>query len=115
MEQLVRILLVSFGIYRISSLISSEEGLYLGWPKSEQQIGIFKAIRIRAGAYDYGPNGEPETNLGRGISCPLCVGVYVAAFVVALVLFPSKMGDVFLIWMGLAGGQTFLESLRRED
>lgn len=115
MEQLVQIILVSFGIYRLSSLIASEEGPYIGWPKSESQIGIFKAIRIKAGAYDYGPNGEPETSLGRGISCPLCTGFYVTVLMFALMSIRNPIFNGFLIFMGLWGIQTFLENLTSDD
>lgn len=115
MEQLIQVILVSFGIYRISSLIASEEGPYIGWPKSEQQIGIFKAIRIKAGAYDYGPNGLPETNLGRGISCPLCVGFYVSVLMFILMSVRNPIFNGFIIFSGLWGIQTFLANLTSDD
>lgn len=115
MAELIRVVLVAFAIYRLSSLIASEEGPYLGWPKSSDQNGIFKAIRIKAGAYDYGPNGEAETNLGRGISCPLCVGFYVTAFMVTMMYIPNLFFNLFIVFMGLWGIQTFLASLTSDD
>jgi len=115
LEQLIQVILVSFGIYRLSSLISSEEGLYLGWPKSEQQIGIFKALRIKAGAYYYGPDGLPESNIGRGISCPLCVGFYVTIFMFILMSVRNPVFNGFIIFFGLYGIQTFLANLTSDD
>lgn len=115
MIDIVRILLAILTAYRLSSLITEEEGPYLGLWNSPQQIGLFEWVRLKLGAYDYGPDGQIESNLARGISCSLCVGVYVAAFIVALILFPTKMGDAFLIWMGLAGGQRFLEIFTGEN
>lgn len=111
MEQLVQIILVSFGIYRLSYLIALEEGIYLGLPKSDSQIGIFKAIRIRFGAYNYGEDGQPETNLGRLISCPLCVGFYVTLLMFILMSIRNPVFNGFIIFCGLWGIQTFLSSL----
>lgn len=115
MSKAIRLVLAAFATYRCASLIASEEGPYIGWPKSKQQTGIFQAIRARLGAYDYGENSLPETALGRGISCPLCVGIYVCFALMFLVFLPSKLGDFFLAWMGVAGAQVFLENLTSDE
>jgi hypothetical protein len=92
--------------YRLSRLIAIDEGPAL---KSWQQ-GIFQRIRIKLGAYDYGSNGEAVTNIGRGIICPHCVGVWVA-FPLALV--GGIQWYTVIYWLAIAGGSSFLWSLRR--
>ena len=74
----------------------------------EGPAAIFDRVRARAGAYDYGENGMALTSLGRGISCPLCVGVYVAALMLLLVAKPTRAGDLFLGWIGVSSAQAFL-------
>lgn len=111
----LRYVLAVFAVYRLSSLISSEEGPYIGWPKSELQTGIFEAIRIKAGVYRYGPDGKPETAIARGISCPLCTGVYISFIFLFFIFFPSRIGDLFLTWMGFSGGQVLFENATSDD
>lgn len=116
MEKFYRLLLLIFSIYRLASLIASEEGPYVPWLyRSEQQNGIFKWLRMKAGAYNYGPDGLPETNLGRGISCPLCVGAYVAVPLVGLSWLRYRVAELFLLWLGAWGAQVFLENLTSDD
>jgi hypothetical protein len=123
-ENLIKIILIFFATYRLSSLISSEEGPYISFLyKDPDQIGVFKWIRKKLGAYDlvyeYDERGNQRTkirtNLGRGISCPLCVGAYVAAFLVLLMSFPNIVFNLFIFWLGVWGVQTFLENLTSDD
>lgn len=100
-----RIFLAILATYRLASLITSEEGPF----------SIFDKLRSMAGAYDYGPNGEATTNLGRGITCPLCVGIYISAAVMWAVILPTRFTDALLIWLGVSGGQVFLENLTSDD
>lgn len=115
MGDIIRLLFAVFSVYCLSSLISSLEGPYIGWPKSEQQIGIFKAVRIKLGAYSYGVDGKPESNLGRGISCPLCVAAYISIFVILLFQYPTVPSNLFLAWTGIWGISMFLENLTSDD
>lgn len=110
----LRWVMVVFATYRLASMLSSEEGPYLGFyqPKG---MGVFDWIRMRLGAYDYAPNGEAATSLGRGISCPLCTGVYIALVMVVLALWASWPGDIFIFWMGVSGAQVFLENLTSDE
>lgn len=113
-NNLLRIVLTIFAVYRVASLISSEEGPYVGWPiRSDQQIGIFEAIRLKLGAYSYNENGKPETNLGRGISCPLCTGFYFSLVALVFVASPTLVGDLFILWLGISGIQIFLVNFTR--
>lgn len=115
MGQPIRLFLAILSLYRLASLISSEEGPYIGWPKSEQQTGIFKAVRGKLGGYDLGQNGLPLTNLGRGIVCPLCTAAYLGLFIVVLLVKPTKAGDILLSYLGIWGSQVFLENLTSDE
>ena len=114
MNRALRLFLAVFAAYRLASMISSDEGPYLGFTEPKD-MGIFEWIRMRLGAYNYGPDGKPATNLGRGITCPLCTGVYFAGAIVALVALPSTLGDLLLTWLGISGAQVFLENLTSDE
>lgn len=110
-----RIFLAIFTAYRLASLIASEEGPYLPFLyKDSQETGIFEWIRSRLGVYNYGPDGQPTTNLARGIRCPLCVGVYLS-FCLSILARPKNPVEFFLVWFGISGAQVFLENLTSDD
>lgn len=101
----IRLVLLVWATYRLASMVSSEEGPF----------SIFERLRENLGAYDYGENGKARTNLGRGISCPLCTGVYISGALLPLVFIPNRIGDWFLAWMGISGAQVFLENLTSDE
>lgn len=112
----LRYMLACLAVYRMSSLASSEEGPYLPFLyKSEQQIGIFKWIRTKAGAYEYGEDGLPITAWGRGISCPLCTGVYISFVLLIFLYRPILISDLILTWLGMNGLQVLLENATSDD
>lgn len=85
--------------YRLTRLIALEDG-----------PGDFLVeLRSRLGAYDYGADGRASTSLGRGISCPLCVGVYIAALMLLLRRVPCA--HYFKLWLAIAGGQSILQRI----
>lgn len=96
---MIRLLRLALAAFRLASLIALDEG-----PAS-----ICVTLRAKAGAYDLGPTGRPLTNLGRGISCPYCVGIYAAAFFIVLEFIPGfrYLTDLFAV----AGFQSLLQSL----
>lgn len=124
MAEFIKIILAIFSIYRLSSLIASEEGPYFSFLyKDPEQAGIFKIIRKKLGAedkiYEYDERGNQrvmiKTNLGRGISCPLCVGAYVSLLIIFLMSLSHVVTNFFIIWLGLWGAQVFLENLTSDD
>lgn len=109
-----------FSLYRMASLLSSEEGPYLPFLyKDKQQTGVFEWLRMRLGAYNYGPDGRVETNLGRGIACPLCTAAYIGVPLTIFIFLFSKdrksLGNPILFWLSVWGFQTFLENLTSDD
>ena len=77
---------------------------------------MFFQLRKALGAYDYGPEPDadgqpmPRTNLGRGIGCPHCVGVWAALLCAGLLLLAHPLANLMLLVLGLAGAQSWLQS-----
>lgn len=111
MDSLKRFVLAAFGLYRVAKLISQEEGPYLWFWKSNSGEGVFLHLRMSLGAGDIGPGGSAETNLGRGISCPFCVGLWLAPLFWCLLTLENRWADRILELAGLAGIQVFLQEL----
>ena len=79
--------------------------------QDEGPFGIFVWLRTQAGSYDYDEEGNVTSNLGRGLLCPLCAGVWCACLCACLLTWRSVAGDFFLTWMGIAGAQATLFAL----
>jgi hypothetical protein len=82
--------------YRLAILFAWEDG----------PARVFLKIRMRLGAYNYGPDGNADTSLGELAGCPYCQGVYVA-LALALIFYPIGW-HILLYWFAIAGGQAFL-------
>lgn len=124
MNEWLKFVAVIFATYRLSGLLSSEEGPYLPFLyKDKDQTGVFEWIRRKAGAYDYvyeydergNQRVSVRTNLGRGISCPLCVSAYIGFLLTFSLFFDNIIINFFLLWLGIWGVQTFLENLTSDD
>ena len=104
---LLNLLIAIFATYRLARLIAIDEG-----PAIDNKIGLFLKLRTKLGAYDLRPDGQAKSNLGRGISCVHCVGVYLALPMAILV---SGIGWYTLVyWLAIAGGSSFLWSVHNE-
>lgn len=99
---MMQLLIDILAAYRLTRLITEDEG----------PAELSTKLRVALGAYDYGPDGQAKTNLGRGISCPYCVGVYAALLMLALRWVPGA--DYLKAWLAIAGGQSFLQSVGTE-
>lgn len=97
MPLVISFVLLILAVYRLAYMISQEEGPF----------GIFERLRIAGGAYSFGEDGRPQGWIGRGLTCPLCVGFWLSGLVVILVL-PSGWFTL-VYWLAVAGGQTALE------
>lgn len=89
--------------YRLAQLAAIDEG----------PAGLCLKLRTALGGYDLKEDGEPRSNIGRGIICPYCVGVWFAfplAFFVA-----GPVWQVVIYWLAIAGGQALLWSLRNDN
>ena len=101
---MTEIIILSLVCYRLAQLIATDEG-----PSFWRDKGIFLVLRVRLGAYDRGENGEAITALGRAISCPYCLGMWIAF---PLSFFVTGI-HWYIAWLAIAGGQAFLQGLSK--
>lgn len=96
----LRLVVAALATYRLARLLTWDEG----------PAGLFVSFRRALGGEDIDlDTGQPATNLGRGVTCPHCLGVWVALLLSLPALFPSSLGDFFLMVFGLAGAQSYLQ------
>ena len=88
----LRLICAAFAVYRLARLITQDEGPF----------SVFKRLREWAAV-----NSEGMADL---VICPFCLGVWFAAIVAALVIMPTLVGEAILVWLGLAGAQSFLQA-----
>lgn len=100
-SNLGRFVLAIAAAFRLAQMVAYDEG----------PNGLFLQLRIRAGAYNLGADGKPQTNLGRLVLCPYCIGVYTALLCVLVLQRPNRFTDVLLAWLGVAGLQAFMQGL----
>jgi hypothetical protein len=98
MPDWLRLVLAVFACYRLSELITIDDG----------PGDMFLRLRAWFGAYNLGEDGQPSTSIGRVIICQYCVGIWIAAAL--SFLFPVSLMTP-LYWFAIAGGQAFLQSV----
>lgn len=96
---MIDFVLAALVVYRLARLLALEEG----------PGGVILKLRAACGGYDLGPDGQPRTNLGRGINCPHCIGVWLA--LPAGIWLGGVEWHSLVYWLALAGAQSFLQSL----
>lgn len=101
-DEIVRMTLTAFAVYRLAYLIASDEGpgLPIG---ARENWGMGLAARLR-GKID----ARQSTYIGRGLRCVFCVSFWVA--LVAAIVYPF-IPFWLLLWLGLAGMVLFLHRL----
>lgn len=82
--------LAAAAVYRLARLVACDDGLF----------NVFLRLRTRA---------NPDSNWGRLIVCPYCLGVWFAGAVALAAIFRSAVGDAAILMLGLAGAQTWME------
>ncbi len=111
----LQLLVAILAVYRLAILLSQDDGPG-DW---------FLVIRTWLGAYDYErdptpvPPGEPvhyrpRTNLGRLISCPRCLSVWLALPLAAW-LWWGAWPWLVLGWLGLSGGAIWLWEVQNHE
>lgn len=116
MDLVIKLVLASFATYRLAQLITLDSGPFF----------IFRRIRVYAARKnlqetereDKRKEADPNYKTNRygfwsgtakGITCPFCMGVWAAFLCAILIMFPSLIGDLFLVGFGLAGIQSVIE------
>lgn len=99
----LRLILGAFACYRLALLVSSDTGPFDWFLRFRRFIG-------RAIANDKSNNQLLRT-FGDLIHCPFCSGVWFAAALAVLALWPNVAGDFIFVWLGLAGVQNALQKI----
>lgn len=93
----IKIALSVFATYRVAQFLTVDIGPF----------GMFDKLRRSLGRR---ANGNPIWNdLSELFHCPYCIGVWIAC-APALFLAQDAL-TFFLLWLGIAGAQAFLQSL----
>lgn len=102
MPEPLRWLLAALACYRLSQFLGLDDGPW----------DVMQIIRERLGAYKLGPEGVPVTWWGYLLRCPYCLGLYTAPAFAALCIWPTRIGDVLLGALAIAGAQALLQGRR---
>lgn len=93
-----RWVLVVLALFRLTWTVMNDDGAFDLLTRAREALGV----------YDLAENGQPTSVLGRFLSCAYCVSRVIALLGVVLVLKPTFVGDLFLLWYGLAGALALL-------
>lgn len=98
----IRLVLGILACHRLAQLVALDDG----------PLFVFKRLRAAAGRRA-AAGGIFWSSLAEGIHCPYCLGMWFAVPVAALVARITMGGDLILLWLGIAGGQSALEEVGR--
>lgn len=103
---LMSLLIAILATYRLAQFLPQDDGPFF----------IFR--RIRSYVTD---KAMVENNLDgfwamvdEAVNCPYCTGLYAAVFTGLLVALNNYYGNMFLLILAIAGGQSLLQSLREK-
>lgn len=108
MDQIIRLLLAACAVYRAAQLLPFDDG----------PAYVFRRMRARLDkaaereGLAAGRATGPWHSLRDGLTCPYCLGVWLAAGAAWLALYPTPAGDLLLAWLGLAGAAAWLQGNR---
>jgi hypothetical protein len=86
--------------FRIARMLTIEDGPFGVFCRVRAALGKKAAVSPRYGL---------AWAIAELFNCPHCMGMWVALFVSPLVVFPTVVGNVFLIVLSIAGLQSFLQ------
>ena len=89
-------ILSAFAVYRISHLFKYDEGPF----------HVFENARLVLGRRaSYSPTAKFLADI---VNCCYCSTVWIAIPFAFFVLFPRKLTNIFVVWLGLAGASELL-------
>lgn len=103
--EILRYILATLAIFRLAQMVSKDYGPFF----------VFYRLRVltderRKQEQDSGNEYGKWGNLDELIRCPYCLGVWFALFCLPLVVYPTVVGDLILVWFGLAGVQCLIQT-----
>jgi len=109
---IVKFIIAAFATYRLAQLIVYDNGPFFIFKRIrifiENKSKIEDDERVASQIYEYNKYGF-WLGAKEGITCPFCMGIWMAFLCAILLLFPSVLGDLFLVAFGLAGVQSVIE------
>lgn len=102
---LLRLVLATLTCFRLAQLIALDNGpLFIFWRFRISVEQFVAASQKRRDSWFW-------KSVADGLSCPYCLGLYISLLCSLLVLFPTHIGDILLVWFGIMGMQAFLQAL----
>lgn len=101
MQSLIKLLVLILASFRLTELITKDEGFKL---RKEDDLGVFASFRRWSGKKAATTDSVFYQNLADIINCPFCAGIYISLLVLLLPAF-------VVYYIGIAGGQSLLESI----
>ncbi len=103
-NDILRFALAILATFRIARLLPDDDGpLYIF-----QRMRLFAEKKVEK-EHEKGIALGAWSSIYDGITCPYCLGLYVAILGVVLLIYPTFYGDVLLLVFALAGGQSLLQ------
>lgn len=90
--------------YRLAQLVALDDGPMFVFKKFRQKLNKRAAN-----------GGQFSKSMAELFHCPFCLGMWIAVPCAVLYLWPAVIGDAFLLVVGIAGAQAFLEGRREDD
>ena len=105
--EIIELAIAILATYRLANLLPEDNGPFF----------IFKRIRLYANAKMINEDKDLGiwTNIDDGITCPHCMGLYAAIFCGLLISWHNFYGNLFLLIMAIAGGQSLLQKLGEKN
>jgi len=100
----VRLLLAVFACYRLAQLVTLDDGPMFIFRDMRRQMN---AVASRGGKFQKG--------VAELLSCPYCIGIWLAFPCALAYLYPTGFVDIILLVVGIAGGQAFLQGREYDD
>jgi len=98
----LRLLLCILTSFRVAQLFALDDGPLYVFTRLREHLGI-KASEDNCRTF--------RTSIADLMSCPYCIGIWASALSLILIIVPTFIGDVILLWLGISGGQAFLQSI----
>jgi hypothetical protein len=104
---ILAILLAILSVFRLSYMFAQEDGPFGIFVRMREYFGRAVVIGIETGRLVYDTNWT----VAELVNCPHCIGLYLSILFSFFVIFPTTVGNVILIILGVAGAQSFLTHL----
>lgn len=103
MPEWLRVGLAALAVYRLAALVAIDS----------LPFDLMLRIRDAAGVYDRGADGRPTREFARLISCPYCIGLWLAIPAAAVCIWPARWSDAVLLVLGISGAAAYMQGPRQ--